>query len=100
MRKEEVMPPVEKHTEKSFEMTGKEFREVHEWLDGDPERKAERHDITKVFEYGAMIEDKWGTEGREEYVRHLHDDIKAKFDHLQHDLEKTIAETLAYFGVK
>ena len=94
------MPPIEKHMKSSIEIMGREFKEVHEWLDLDPEKKAERHDITKIYEYGKMIEDKFGAEGRAEYIRHLHDDVKAKFTHLQHDFEKQIADTLAYFGVK
>ncbi len=69
-------------------------------LDVDPEKKAERHDITKIYEYGKIIEGKYGKEGREEYIQHIHDDVKAKFSHLQHDVEKTVAEVLAYFGVK
>lgn len=94
------MPPVAGHTKSSVERTGKAYQEVHEWLDLDPEKKAERHDITKIHEYGRMIEEKYGKEGLQEYIRHLHDDMKAKFSHLQHDLEKQIADTLAYFGVK
>ncbi len=38
--------------------------------------------------------------GGREYIRHLHDDVKAKFEHLKRDREKQIADTLAYFGVK
>lgn len=94
------MPPVDKHIVTSREKTGKDFREVHEWLDKDPEKKAERHDITKIFEYGRMIEEQYGKEAREEYIRHLHDDMKTKFEHLRHDLEKSITDTLAYFGVR
>jgi len=94
------MPPVPGHTKSSMERTGKEYKEVHEWLDMDAEKKAERHDITKIYEYGTMIEQKYGVEARQEYIRHLHDDMKAKFTHLQHDFEKQIADTLAYFGVK
>jgi hypothetical protein len=94
------MPPVPSHTKSSLERTGKDYKEVHEWLDMDPEKKAERHDITKIFEYGTMIERKYGVDARQEYIRHLHDDMKAKFNHLQHDIEKQIADTLAYFGVK
>jgi len=94
------MPPVPGHTKSSMERTGKDYKEVHEWLDLDPEKKAERHDITKIYEYGSMIEEKFGKEARDEYIRHLHDDMKAKFTHLQHDLEKQIKDTLAYFGVK
>lgn len=94
------MPPVAKHAATSIERTGKDYREIHEWLDNDPEKKAERHDITKIFEFGKEIEEKYGEEARDEYIRHLHDDIKTKFEHLQHDFEKSIADTLAYFGVK
>jgi hypothetical protein len=83
-----------------MERTGKEYKEVHEWLDMDPQKKAERHDITKISEYGKLIEEQYGAEGREEYIRHLHDDMKAKSDHLLRDFEEQIADTLAYFGVK
>ena len=94
------MPPIDKHVKKSMEKTGKDYKDVHEWIDGDPEEKAERHDITKIYEYGKMIEEKYGKEALQEYIQHIHDDVKAKFDHIQHDFEKAIAETLAYFGVK
>ncbi|MBI5971408.1 MAG: hypothetical protein HY884_09680 [Deltaproteobacteria bacterium] len=94
------MPPVNDHLKISMERTGKEYREVHEWLDADPAKKAQRHDITKIHEYGQMIEEKYGTEAREEYIRHIHDDVKAKFNHIQHDIEKAVTGALLYFGVK
>lgn len=94
------MPPIDKHLKASLEKTGNDFREVHQWIDGDPEKKAERHDITKIYEYGKMIEEKYGKEALQEYIQHIHDDVKAKFEHIQHDLEKAIADTLAYFGVR
>lgn len=50
------MPPVARHLKTSIERTGNEYRELHEWLDNDPEKKAERHDITKIYEHGRMIE--------------------------------------------
>jgi pyruvate-formate lyase-activating enzyme len=93
------MPPVEKHLKISSERTGEDFRELHEWID-DPDKKVERHDITKIHEYGKMIEEKYGEKGLQEYIQHIHDDVKAKFDHVVHDFEKTMKETLAYFGVK
>lgn len=94
------MPPVPGHIKASIERTGKEYKEIHEWLDADPEKKAERHDMTRIYEFGATIEAQYGKEARDEYLRHLHDDIKAKFTHLQHDLEKQIKDALAAFGVK
>jgi hypothetical protein len=94
------MPPINNHLKVSMERTGKEYREVHEWLDSDAEKKAERHDITKIHENGKMMEEKYGKEALQEYIQHLHDDVKAKFNHIQHDLGKTVTDTLAYFGVK
>ncbi len=94
------MPPIAKHLKTSSERTGNEYIELHEWLDKDPEKKAERHDITKIYEHGKMIEEKYGKEGLQEYIQHIHDDVKAKFEHIQHDMEKAVADTLAYLGVK
>jgi pyruvate-formate lyase-activating enzyme len=93
------MPPVEKHLKISSERTGDDLRELHEWID-DPEKKTERHDITKIHEYGKMFEEKYGEKGLQEYIQHIHDDVRAKFDHILHDFEKVMKETLEYFGVK
>lgn len=94
------MPPIAWHLKASLDRTGKEYREVHEWIDGDPEKKAERHDITKIFEYGSQIKEKYGEEALQEYIRHIHDDVKAKFSHLIDDTKKAQDEILRYFGVK
>lgn len=94
------MPPIEKHLKTSLDARGRDFKAVHEWLDGDPAKKTERHDLTRIFEFGTLIEQQHGKEAREEYIRHLHDDVKAKFEHLKHDIEQQLADTLAYFGVK
>jgi len=95
------MPPVEKHVATSRLRTGKEYRELHTWIDdANPKIKTERHDITRIFVFGRRIEKQYGQEGLNEYLQHLHDDIAAKFEHLQHDVEKMTGDILAYFGVK
>lgn len=94
------MPPINEHLQTSIDRTGKDYKGVHEWLDGDSEKKAKRHDITKIYEHGKMIEEKYGKEALQEYIQHLHDDVKAKFNHIQHDFEKAITGALTYFGVK
>ncbi len=94
------MPALERHLKISIERTGKEYREIHEWLDSDPEKKAERHDITKIYEYGKMIKEEYGEEALQEYIRHIQDDIKTKLEQIQHNLEKDIINALAYFGIK
>jgi|GEM_PF-217171 len=94
------MPSIEKHIEVSRGRTGKDYLELHEWIDKDPATKVERHDITKIPEYGKMMEKKYGPEGLQEYLRHIHDDFNARFGHVKEDVEKAIGDTLAYFGVK
>jgi uncharacterized protein len=74
--------------------------ELHEWIDKDPEKKVERHDRTKIYEYGKMMEAKFGVEGLQEYLRHIHDEFTARFAHVKEDMKKGIGATLAYFGVK
>ncbi|MBI5606185.1 MAG: hypothetical protein HY879_22865 [Deltaproteobacteria bacterium] len=93
------MPPIDRHVKISQEKTGKEYREIHEWID-DPEHKNERHDITRVLEFSRMFEDKYGQEGAQEYVRHLADDLNGKFNHLVEDVQALMDKTLAYFGLK
>lgn len=93
------MPSIEIHVEKSLKKTGKEYREIHEWID-EPEHKNERHDITKILEFGKMFEEKYGEEGAQEYIQHIHDDMNSRFEHLLDDVEKLVKETLSYFGAK
>lgn len=94
------MPSIEKHVGESRRRTGKDYLELHEWIDKDSATKVERHDITKIYEFGKMMEEKYGPEGLQEYVRHIHDDFTARFDHVKEDVGKAIGDTLAYFGVK
>lgn len=91
------MPSIDKHVKKSLEQTGKQYREVHEWID-DPEYKNERHDITRVLEFSRMFTEKYGEEAAREYVQHLADDLNGKFGHLVDDVRELVTITLAYFG--
>ena len=93
------MTSIEKHINTSMERTGKEYSEIHEWID-EPDHKNERHDITKILEFGKMFEEKYGEEGAQEYIRHIHDDLNGKFGHLLEDMEKMLKDTLSYFGAK
>lgn len=91
------MPPIKKHVEKSLARTGREYREIHEWID-DPDKKNERHDITKIPDTFQMFKEKYGEEGAREYVQHLSDDLKGRFGHVMEDLEEAMASALTYFG--
>jgi hypothetical protein len=91
------MPPIDKHMQKSSERTGKDYREIHQWID-NPEKKLERHDLSRVLEFGEMFRKSHGDEGAREYVHHLQEDLKARFRHLLDDVEKLVSEQLKYFG--
>ena len=93
------MPSIEKHVETSLKRTGKEYLEVHEWID-DPANKNARHDITAIPDNFQMFKDKYGEEAAREYVQHLSDDIKGRFSHVLEDFEKEMAAAIKYFGSK
>jgi uncharacterized protein len=73
------MPIIEKHVEISRQRTGKDYLELHEWMDADPGKKSERHDVTRICEYGQLMREKYGDEGLEEFVQHIYDDITEKY---------------------
>jgi hypothetical protein len=89
------MPSLEQHIKASMERTGKSYREVHEWID-NPEYKNERHDITKVFEFGEIIKEKHGEEGAQEYLYHISDDIHCRFENVANNIKNN----LKYFGLE
>lgn len=91
------MPPTDKHFESSLKRTGKEYRDIHEWLDSDPDKTAERHDITRIHEHGKIIEEQYGSEALAEYIEHVREDVHSKLSGLVRD-EQAMAEALAFFG--
>lgn len=93
------MPSIEKHVETSLKRTGKEYLEVHQWID-DPATKNERHDINAIPDNFQMFKEKYGEEAAREYVQHLSDDVKGRFGHLLEDFAKEMAAAIKYFGSK
>lgn len=72
------MPNINVHAATSAAKTGSDYMAVHEWLDLDPENKAERHDAARTHENGKFIEGLYGAGGRREFVRHIADDLLMK----------------------
>ena len=105
------MPKINEHIQRSIQNTGKDFKEVHGFVD-NAATKFHRHDITRIFEIGKYFEKTQGKEAVQEYIQHIHDDVKSKFEHLFEDLEgivspetmpkiqKLVWDTLRYFGIK
>lgn len=91
------MPDIEIHLERSLARTGKEYREIHEWID-EPGKKPERHDLGRILEFARMWTEQYGEEGAQEYVYHLQDDVEGRFGHLVEDIQKMVDAHLGYFG--
>ncbi|MBF0154945.1 MAG: hypothetical protein HQL64_14480 [Magnetococcales bacterium] len=91
------MSKLDVHYQRSLTRTGKEYRDIHEWID-EPDKKYERHDLGKILEYSKMWSEKYGEEGAREYLCHLQDDVEARFNHLLDDMRKMTEDNLRYFG--
>lgn len=91
------MPDLQVHVQSSLKRTGKEYLEVHQWID-NPETKYERHDWTKVLENAKMFSKQYGEEAAQEYVMHLVEDMNCRFNKVLNEQQKMTADCLKYFG--
>ena len=91
------MPELEVHIAASLARTGKEYREVHAWID-NAETKYERHDFSKVLRNAEMFRQQYGDEAAQEYVQHLVDDLKCRFSTKLAQHQAAMEDCLKYFG--
>ncbi len=81
------MPPLEVHLRNSKQRTGKEYEELHQWVD-DKAKAPETHDISKIPENIKYVREKWGEEAINEFVLHI-----------KEDMEHRMKENFQYFGL-
>ena len=93
------MPPTPKHLQTSLSRTGKDYAALHAWID-DPVLKAERHDFTKIWDFGPEIKAQYGEEGLREYIEHLREDIDVKLMKIWGKDATTRDEALDYYGIR
>jgi len=91
------MPTVLKHMETSLRRSGKDYRRLHEWID-DPEKRGERHDLTRIVEFSREIASEHGEEEAREYLRHLSDDYNSSCGHTMEKTQELIEKTLNEIG--
>ena len=91
------MPELHVHIQSSLKRTGKEYREVHEWID-NMETKYERHDLAKVLPHAKKIAEQYGDEAAQEMVMHLVEDINCRFNKMHKEHFDKLADGLKYFG--
>jgi len=65
------MPPLEVHLRNSKQRTGKEYEELHRWIDDDKVKAPGIHDISKIPENIRYVREEWGEEAIGEFVLHL-----------------------------
>jgi len=93
------MPPTEKHFTTSLNRTGKDYADLHRWID-DAEHKNERHDFTRIWDFSPKIAEQYGEEGVREYIEHLREDMETKFKKIRHEYKDAMAAAQEYFGIK
>lgn len=82
------MPPIDVHLKNSKQRTGREYEELHRWIDDDKVNAPEIHDISKIPENIIYVCEKWGDEGVREFVFHI-----------KEDMEHRMRENFQYFGL-
>jgi len=73
------MPSIRKHIELCSRRTGKEYKEIHEWIDSrdiNYKERVARHDITQLQKYMPIVKEKFGKAGLKEYLQHIKDDYE------------------------
>lgn len=73
------MPSIETHIKLSLGRTGKEYREIHEWMNDksiSSEETAARHSIINIPRFLPIIESKFGKDYVNEYLYHIKDDYE------------------------
>lgn len=93
------MPPTKDHYASSLERTGKEWKDVHDWVD-HPDHKNERHDFTRIADFTPIIFEQFGKDGVAEYINHVREDMDKKFAKIKKEYEDKMADAYAYFGIR
>lgn len=93
------MPPTTKHLQTSISRTGQDYAELHNWID-DPVLKNERHDFTKIWDFGPAIKAQFGEQGLREYIEHLREDMDVKLMKIWGKDAATRDEALDYYGIR
>lgn len=92
------MPPTEKHFETSLGRTGKDYADLHRWID-DPDHKNERHNFTRIWDFSPQLVERYGEEGVKEYIEHLREDMEKKFKKIRHEYKASMKDAYVYFGI-
>lgn len=93
------MASTEKHIEISLARTGKEYADLHRWIN-EGDLQFERHDFTRVWDLIPEVQARFGDEGVREYIEHLRVDMEMKLTNTWGKEDSMRDAALTYFGIK
>lgn len=93
------MPPTEKHQQISSARTGKDYGDLHRWIN-DPELQFARHDVTRAWEFIPEVKERFGEEAVGEYFEHLRIDMEMKLTNIWGGTTEVRDAALEYFGIR
>jgi|SRR3989338_1797229 len=73
------MPSDSEHAKLSKARTGKDFLELHQWMNdskGNHKQGKKRHDITNIPETMGIVREKFGDDGIKEFLYHIKEDYE------------------------
>ncbi|WP_298202159.1 hypothetical protein [Desulfosporosinus sp.] len=85
-----IMPPFKEHLETSLNRTNKDYNELHDWIDNDPEMdiKIDRHSLNSLAKNIDYVRATWGDEAVAEFILHVVEDIEFR-----------MGDVFKYFGI-
>ncbi len=92
------MPPTEQHFATSLHRTGRDYADLHRWID-HPEHKNQRHDFTRIPDFAPQLAAQFGEEGMRGYIEHLREDMDKKFAKINQQYQDAMREAQDYFGI-
>lgn len=92
------MPQTEKHQQISTSRTGKDYGELHRWIN-DPEQQLARHDVTQAWKFIPEVTERFGEEAVGEYFEHLRIDMEMKLTNIWGGSTELRDSALEYFGI-
>lgn len=71
------MPPTNEHVKLSLKRTGKDYKELHEWMNEEYARgERSKHDILNIPRFLPIIKEKFGENSIQEYLYHIKEDYE------------------------
>lgn len=84
------MPPFKDHLVTSTNRTSKDYKDLHDWIDNDPDMdvKIDRHSLNSLAKNIDYVRATWGDEAVAEFILHVVEDVEFR-----------MGDVFKYFGI-